>query len=106
MKTFCNYYNENVCRSCTLITSDYSHQIAEKENLLRKGLNSLTQVALEKTVASREQHFRNKAKFVVTGTVCDPIIGLGGKDDLDQGTELLDCPLHVSEINELLPELK
>jgi len=99
MKTFCSYYNQDICRSCDLITLDYKQQILKKEETL--GHSSLLP-----TVESKELHFRNKAKFVVTGTMENPIIGLSGIENLDQGRELLDCPLHVKEINELLPTIK
>src|SRR5690606_23423404 len=48
----------------------------------------------------------NKAKLIVTGTMEKPIIGLYGKEDLDQGRELLNCPLHVPTINEILDYIR
>ena len=99
MKTFCSYFNQDICRSCDLITLDYEQQILKKEKTLGHS-------GLLPTVPSNPLHFRNKAKFVVTGTVDNPIIGLSGIENLDHGRELLDCPLHVNKINELLPSLK
>jgi 23S rRNA (uracil747-C5)-methyltransferase len=89
-----------------MITLDYNRQLQEKEKTLLNALNGLQVPSLLPTIASSEQQFRNKAKFVVTGTVTDPVIGLVGEDNLDQGRELLDCSLHVREINETLPAIQ
>lgn len=102
MQTFCGYYNQGICRSCDMITMDYNRQLQEKEKKLRTALD----ITLLPSVNSPEQHFRNKAKFVVTGTIIEPVIGLVGDETLDKGRELLDCSLHVEKINETLPHLK
>jgi 23S rRNA (uracil747-C5)-methyltransferase len=106
MKTFCRYFNESICQSCDLIHLDYKEQLHHKEVVLQKSLKGVNLPALEKSVVSPETHFRNKAKFSVTGTLDHPVIGLTGSDALDEGRELLECSLHVSEINALLPVLK
>ena len=103
MKTFCHYYNEDICRSCSLLELDYLAQLQSKESVLREGLKTLQFLP---SIRSSEKAFRNKAKFSVTGTMENPIIGLLGGDDLDQGKEILSCPLHHSKINELLPDIK
>lgn len=106
MQNFCNYYNEGTCRSCDLIESDYPEQIKFKEQLLESSLVEIKHPTFFPTIRSNPTNFRNKAKFVVTGTITAPIIGLSGTENLDQGRELLNCPLHLPLINELLPSLK
>lgn len=106
MKTFCRYFNQGECKSCDLITFDYSRQIQTKEEALTKALDDLSAPPLLPTVTKEKTHFRNKAKMVVTGTIENPIIGLWGEDNLDHGRELLDCPLHLDEINQMLPVIK
>lgn len=106
MKTFCSYFNQNICKSCDLITKDYADQISLKEELLAKALDTLSYPPFLPAVTSSSIAFRNKAKLVVTGTLERPVIGLWGENDLDQGRELLECPLHVKEINEHLPAIK
>jgi 23S rRNA (uracil747-C5)-methyltransferase len=106
MKSFCSYFNQSICRSCDLITTDYPAQLKTKEDLLKKALSNLSHPELSPTLASPETHFRNKLKLVVTGTVENPILGLWGEKDLDQGRELLNCPLHLEELNLLLPHVK
>ena len=99
MKTFCSYYNENKCKSCDLIESSYSEQITLKQDVLSRSLQGLKVPEFLTPVTSGQTHFRNKAKLVVSGTLEDPVIGI-------LGSELLDCPLHLQKINELLPALK
>lgn len=106
METFCRYFNQSICKSCDLITLNYIDQIKIKEEKLIKGLEGLKFPPLEPTVLSKELGFRNKAKFSVTGTTENPVIGLIGEDIPDVGRELLECSLHVPQINELLPEIK
>lgn len=106
METFCRYFNQSICKSCDLITLNYIDQIKIKEEKLIKGLEGLKFPLLKPTVASSELGFRNKAKFSVTGSVENPIIGLIGENLPDLGRELLECSLHVPQINELLPEIK
>jgi 23S rRNA (uracil747-C5)-methyltransferase len=99
MASFCPYFNQSQCRSCDLIETDYSGQISWKEELLRTAFPG---VALEPSVTSSQQAFRNRAKMAVTGTVEAPVIGLTGEADLDQGRELLHCPIHHPKLNELI----
>lgn len=106
MNTFCSYYNEKKCRSCTLINQNYDLQVQQKESILKEALRNFKVTELLPTIQSSQQRFRNKAKFSVTGTLDKPVIGILRTDDLDQGIELLNCPLHVEPINALLSSLK
>ena len=85
---------------------DYKEQLSHKEEALQKSFKGVKLPPITKSVPSPETHFRNKAKFSVTGTLDHPVIGLTGSDALDEGRELLECSLHVIEINALLPVLK
>lgn len=106
MQNFCNYYNEGTCRSCDLIQSDYPDQINFKNRLLEDALKGIGHPEFLPPVLSPEKQFRNKAKLVVTGPLSNPIIGLSGIENLDQGREILSCPLHLPAINEVLPTIK
>jgi 23S rRNA (uracil747-C5)-methyltransferase len=106
MKSFCSYYNQGICRSCDLITTDYSAQIRKKEAILLSALKSEGIPELLPTVLSPQKNFRNRAKLVVTGTLEKPVIGLWGEEDLDSGRELTECDLHVKKINAILPLIK
>lgn len=106
MDTFCRYYNQGICKSCSLIAVEYDQQLQHKEKLLLSSLKDLHAFSLLPSVSSEVRSFRNKAKFVVTGTLEEPLIGLAGENYLDEGRELLECPLHLVEINSLLPAIK
>lgn len=103
MNTFCAYYNHGICRSCSLLPIPLPEQIEFKEKNIREKLQPK---ALLPTVQSRPQGFRNKAKLSVTGTLLNPIIGITGQEDLDQGREILNCPIHHPKINEALELIK
>ena len=97
--TACNYFNANVCRSCSWIANPYSDQILAKEDLVRA---TFPGIQLLPTVIGRTLGFRNKAKMAVTGTMADPKIGIFGKSDsLDDGHALLDCPVHHEKLNKV-----
>lgn len=105
MNTFCDYYNKNLCHSCQNIEISYDGQLSSKEQLLREAFPDFDNIL--PSITSKPKHFRHRAKLTITGTVDSPIIGLIGEDDLDQGREILECPLHHSSINkliQLLPE--
>ena len=43
--------------------------------------------------------------MVVTGTSAEPIIGLMGEENLDQGRKILECPIHHPRLNEVIQAL-
>lgn len=102
MASFCNYYESGICRSCSLLDLEYSAQLKLKEDTLREGLKALGDVQVLPSIGSGPLHFRNKAKLTVTGSKEKPILGLWGEETLDEGREILNCPLHHPEINKLL----
>jgi 23S rRNA (uracil747-C5)-methyltransferase len=105
MDTFCSYFNEKICHSCTLIDRSYSAQLAAKSSKLQEALAHLGEYQLLPVVSSETVGFRNKAKLIVTGTTQDPIIGLTGTSDIDQGRDIRECPLHHSLINKIINDL-
>jgi 23S rRNA (uracil747-C5)-methyltransferase len=107
LASFCTYFNLDQCRSCSWITLDYATQLERKDQLVRDALVVFPSViALEAPAGSALTGFRNRAKMAVTGTSEAPVIGLtGGEDDLDQGQELLACPIHDPRLNELMSTL-
>jgi 23S rRNA (uracil747-C5)-methyltransferase len=107
---FCSYFDQRSCRSCKWIEQDYSSQIIKKEEQIRDALSFFQIFHLEKSVQSSLQGFRNRAKMSVTGSVETSVIGLLGQnnDSLDEGREILACPIHHEKLNQIiaaLPEL-
>ncbi len=105
MTSFCLYYERSICRSCSWIEHDYEEQIRLKERSLKAALRFFPELPLEPSVRSPEQGFRNRAKMIITGTLDAPIVGLTGDADLDQGRELLNCPIHHPRLNEVIVDL-
>ncbi|RYZ71235.1 MAG: methyltransferase domain-containing protein [Proteobacteria bacterium] len=100
-KTFCDYYNQSICRSCSELDVPYAEQMSLKEQRLRDALSAWGELPLLPTQSSPETAFRNRAKWSVSGSTSRPIIGLLGEDRLDQGREILNCPIHHPKLNEL-----
>lgn len=101
MKTFCSYYNQGICSSCTQIKLPYAEQLKAKTDKLTNLLASMGPYQLLAPVKSNESGFRNKAKFSITGSIENPIIGLTGEEELDLGRDIKECPLHHPAINQL-----
>lgn len=101
MKTFCSYYNQGICSSCSQIELPYADQLSAKVDKLTKLLSFSQPYELLNPIGSQTSGFRNKAKFSITGTVESPIIGLTGELELDQGRDIKDCLLHHPAINQL-----
>lgn len=106
MSTFCRYFDQHECRSCSLIEQDYPLQIAAKEKVLTDSLRDVLHQHpehwIESSVLSPPMGFRNKAKMSVTGTTEEPIIGILRETNLDLGQELLECPIHHPHLNQLM----
>ena len=69
MSTFCSYYNQAFCRSCSWIELSYEAQLQLKEKKVQELLSFMGPFALESTQGSATAGFRNRAKMSVTGTV-------------------------------------
>lgn len=100
----CQYYVEQLCRSCSKITQDYATQLQHKQQQLTKNLADFADLQILAPVASRPLAFRNKAKMAVAGSVEQPILGVASLHQ--PAVDLCDCPLYLSEIRQALPKLK
>lgn len=74
----CHYYQQQQCGSCQWLTLDYQQQLAQKQQHLQQQLGELDTSEVEwfAPFASNLQHFRNKAKMAVSGSVERPILGI------------------------------
>lgn len=88
----CAYWQSGRCRSCTLIETPYSRQLADKDAAARARLASVPREVWEDPQASAPAHFRNKAKLVIGGAVGEVSVGI--LDERRHGVDLRDCPLH------------
>ena len=105
MASFCSYFNHAQCRSCQWIDLDYPSQILIKEERIRAELEFMAPFDLSPSVCSPTQGFRNRVKMSVTGSLEQPVIGILGKETLDHGQELLNCPIHLPQLNILMKTL-
>lgn len=101
----CDYFERDLCRSCTLLDVAYATQVARKDAAVR-GLLALPEDVWSAPVTSPEQRFRNKAKMVVGGTVAEPVLGIQTLEGAPgQVTDLTHCPLHAEPVERALPAL-
>jgi 23S rRNA (uracil747-C5)-methyltransferase len=105
MKGLCRHFNAGTCRSCEFIQVDYKEQLEQKSKRLMHALKEIYSGPCLPPIGSDSVGFRHKAKMVVTGTAKHPVIGLLGEKELDQGREILDCPVHHPKINALLSKM-
>ena len=103
----CDYFEKNVCRSCSEIRVDYGEQLRRKDDHGRTTLGRLGEQAAAcdwtPAVPSETAGFRNRAKMVVTGTADAPLLGILG-DDLG-GVDLTGCLLCAPAILESFPPI-
>ncbi|HYN66743.1 MAG TPA: 23S rRNA (uracil(747)-C(5))-methyltransferase [Ornithinibacter sp.] len=89
----CDYFDAGRCRSCTLMGSAYSAQLAAKQG---DATAALAEVApgLHWLDAARSpaSHYRNKAKLVVGGRSGHPTLGI--LDERGRGVDLRRCGLY------------
>lgn len=99
----CSYFDAGLCRSCTLMGTDYVEQLRAKDAECRELLSSHPGIDWMPPVASAESGFRTKAKMVVGGTVDRPTLGIAGPDG--EGVDLSRCGVIAPGILEVLPVL-
>lgn len=96
----CDYHDQGLCSSCTLIDQPYAAQLAHKASVVRDTLGISGGMQWLPPVASAEQGFRNKAKMVVAGTVDNPTVGI--LDPRGRGIDLRACPLYPTAVAQAL----
>jgi 23S rRNA (uracil747-C5)-methyltransferase len=97
----CSYFRTHVCRSCSLLESDYQSILVSRDAAVRKlFLDSqiLPCVGVEQSAGSRI-----RGKLAVAGTTDDPLIGFFAESQ--QFTPVDQCPLHHPLISQFATEL-
>ncbi len=99
----CKHATKKECNSCSLLNCDsYEQTLLEKMEKLKELFDEkiiLPPVGCDYIVESR-----NKAKISVGGTVDLPILGATKSDGTIK--EILECPLHLEEMNKILQYIK
>ncbi|MFT3943870.1 MAG: methyltransferase domain-containing protein [Ancrocorticia sp.] len=99
----CNYFDADVCRSCTLMGTPYAEQVAAKEARVRELLSPWPELRWLAPFTSTESGFRNKAKLVVGGSAATPTLGILGSDG--RGVDLRECSLYEPPLAAIFPAL-
>ena len=98
----CPHFDAFRCRSCALLDTPYSRQLADKQHHVRELLGR-PELSWLPPVPNEEAGFRNKAKMVVGGTADAPTLGILDADG--RGVDLRDCGLHTPGLQASLPVL-
>ena len=95
----CDYFDADLCHSCTLIKTPQDIQRAAKTQRVAELVDAAEWL---EPFASTREAFRNKVKLVVTGTIRHPKLGILGDGN---GVDLRDCPLPTAGIRTVIPLL-
>lgn len=94
----CDYFQEQICRSCSLLGSDYASALRIRTEWLT---DLFPTVPISEIVpADHVEGSRIRARLAVFGTVADPQFGF--LNDLKQIAAVLQCPLHHPKINDVV----
>lgn len=97
----CDYFDAYRCRSCTLMGTAYSDQLAAKQ---ARCLDTLAaDPRWEEPFDSRPEGFRNKAKLVIGGSREEPTVGI--LDRGGHGVDLRHCGLYEPGLAEAVQQV-
>ncbi|MCW4459744.1 23S rRNA (uracil(747)-C(5))-methyltransferase RlmC [Microbacterium sp. MPKO10] len=99
----CSYFDAGVCRSCTLMGTEYSAQLADKQHDCKTLLAAHSRLEWLSPITSSEAGFRNKAKMAVGGTVDSPTLGI--LDAQKSGVDLRGCGVLQPGLRDALPRI-
>lgn len=100
----CDYFDAGRCRSCSLMTVDYTAQVRAKDTQAQQALAEVIPAqAWAAPFASAESGFRNKAKLVAGGA--PGAVTLGILDPTGRGVDLRDCGVHEPALHDAIPDL-
>lgn len=103
MNTFCEYFDQFQCRSCSLLATSYNDQLSQKEAQLTQRLQ-ISQQQLLPSIPSQIQGFRNKVKLAVGLDENGITLGLVDKDF--RSTDLGQCLVQNPQISLMLSPIK
>ncbi|GAA1685758.1 23S rRNA (uracil(747)-C(5))-methyltransferase RlmC [Microcella alkalica] len=99
----CSYFDAGLCRSCTLMGTPYTEQLAVKEATARTLLAAHPDASWLPAIASEESGFRAKAKMVVGGSSATPTLGI--LDGRGRGIDLRACGIIAPGIRAVFDQL-
>jgi 23S rRNA (uracil747-C5)-methyltransferase len=100
----CDYFDEQRCRSCTMLGTPYVVQLETKQQRVARALADVApDVSWVDPFTGRESGFRNKAKLVAGGS--PGAVTLGILDREGHGVDLQGCGLYEDGLGRALPVL-
>ena len=106
MTISCAHFDQQQCRSCQWLNTDYNEQLTAKQHHLQQQLTGLDLSAVQWSAPfqSPQTGFRNKAKMVISGAVERPIFGI--LNEQNQPVNLTDCRLYPAHFDQIFAVLK
>ncbi|MCP5146119.1 MAG: 23S rRNA (uracil(747)-C(5))-methyltransferase RlmC [Gammaproteobacteria bacterium] len=95
----CQYFADDLCRSCAWLAKPYADQLTAKQHHLAS-LIDLDGVIVEPPMASSPAGFRNKAKMGAFAVYGKPALGIVNHRGMP--IDLTDCPLYPPDMQQLL----
>ncbi len=90
--SFCHYYDDGICSSCSKIELAYAEQIRKKQGRLESTLECFSPSEILKPTISPVTGFRSKAKMVAIPTSDGVVLGLSSE------SPLIYCPLYSKNL--------
>lgn len=105
-ETLCPHFG--VCGGCATQDQPYAHQLAFKEDLIRRTLLPFSPKMFLPILPSPDTYFyRNKMEFAFGGLKdAPPLLGLRQKGKFDRIVDLTECRLQSSEVGPLLAAVR
>ncbi len=100
----CQFYQQNLCRSCALLDLPLVEQVEGKQQQLQQLLRPFAVESYEPAVVGPVAAFRNKAKMVALGAAHQPILGIVSPSG--EPVSLVNCPLYPTSMQQLLARLE
>lgn len=99
----CHYFNEGLCRSCSLIKTPYGQQVSEKESWCREVLVDHAPDVWLPAASGADHDFRNRAKLAVGGAAGSVTLGILDQDF--HGVDLRECGIQAPQIRAIIPTI-
>ncbi|MGE5308379.1 MAG: 23S rRNA (uracil(1939)-C(5))-methyltransferase RlmD [Deltaproteobacteria bacterium] len=104
MVTTCRHYGE--CGGCDFRELDYAAQLDYKTTYCRNLFASFGCTPDPIVASPRDNFFRNKMEFTVSGSLEKPVIGQRVKDRFDKVVNLEECPLFAEDCPSMLAAVR
>ena len=100
----CDYFINNICRSCSLLDQSYDQSLDVKEQKLKSlFVNYQYELLATQSLNNNIEQSRTKLKLAAFNQGQEVAFGI--VDSKGKPTKLHHCPLHANSLNNLLLEI-